>query len=377
MNAIHTTHTAPGTQRAERPACDIEVAGLGKNYGAEQVLHDVDFTLRDGEFLTLLGPSGSGKTTTLNIIAGFVDPDYGDVRVAGKSLLPLPPRERNLGIVFQNYALFPHLTVASNVEFGLRMRKMPAPDRARLSKRMLERVGLAEFAGRVPSQLSGGQQQRVALARALVIDPTALLLDEPLGALDRRLRQQVGIELKSIQRETGVSVLHVTHDQEEAMVMSDRLAVMRAGRIEQIDTPTNVYKYPRTRFVADFLGEANLLPVTVECNDGQQATVIYANGSRGMVNVAAAGGAGSAGTVCVRPERLRLAPQRNGAANCIEGCFVGHLHLGASLRCVIEALDRELVVTLPDQAGFIAPDPGASVCLIWSATDAQLLAADA
>lgn len=380
MNDIEMKHLAAGTECAERTARDIAVAGLGKNYGLVSVLHDVNFTLRDGEFLTLLGPSGSGKTTTLNIIAGFVDPDFGDVRVTGNSLLPLPPRERNLGIVFQNYALFPHLTVAANVEFGLRMRKIPAAERARRSKRMLERVGLSEFAQRVPSQLSGGQQQRVALARALIIDPTALLLDEPLGALDRRLRQQVGIELKSIQRETGVSVLHVTHDQEEAMVMSDRLAVMRAGRIEQIDTPTNIYKYPSTRFVADFLGEANLLPVTVGENDGAQAVVTYANGSRGTIKVSAArkaSNSGSAGTVCVRPERLRLVEDRNDAANYVEGVFVGHLHLGASLRCVIKALDSEMVVTLPDHAGFSPPDPGARVCLVWDTADGQLLADDA
>ena len=365
--------------RAQRTARDIDVTGLGKRYGAVPVLHDVSFSLRDGEFLTLLGPSGSGKTTTLGIIAGFVEPDYGDVRVANQSILALEPRQRNLGIVFQNYALFPHLSVAANVEFGLRMRKVGAAQRAQRGRRMLERVGMAEFAQRMPAQLSGGQQQRVALARALVIDPTALLLDEPLGALDRRLRQQVGIELKSIQRETGVSVLHVTHDQEEAMVMSDRLAVMRAGRIEQIDTPTNVYKYPSTRFVADFLGEANLLAVTVERTDGTQATVIYADGSRGSVHVSAArgaGGAGSPATVCVRPERLRLTTGGKTTRNTITGIFVGHLHLGATLRCMVHALGRELVVTLADQAGFAAPEPGTQVGLAWGAADAQLLADD-
>ena len=379
MQDITSTNHTADARRDGRAARDIEVTGLGKRYGAVPVLNAVSFTLRDGEFLTLLGPSGSGKTTTLGIIAGFVDADTGDVRVAGNSLLPLAPRYRNLGIVFQNYALFPHLTVVANVEFGLRMRKVAAAERARRAQRMLERVGLAEFAQRMPAQLSGGQQQRVALARALIIDPTALLLDEPLGALDRRLRQQVGIELKKIQRETGVSVLHVTHDQEEAMVMSDRLAVMRNGRIEQIDLPTNVYKYPSTRFVADFLGEANLLDVTVNENDGTQAVVTYADGARGRVHVSAArgaGGAGSTGTVCVRPERLRLAAGRAEEPNSATGTFISCLHLGASLRCVIEALDRELILTLPDHSGFSAPEPGTPVRLAWGMADGQLLAED-
>ena len=360
-------------------ARDIDVSGLGKLYGAVHVLHDVSFTLRNGEFLTLLGPSGSGKTTTLGIIAGFVEPDYGDVRVGDRSIVGLAPRHRNLGIVFQNYALFPHLSVAANVEFGLRMRKVPIAERKLRSKRMLERVGLAEFAQRTPAQLSGGQQQRVALARALIIDPAALLLDEPLGALDRRLRQQVEIELKSIQRETGVSVLHVTHDQEEAMVMSDRLAVMRAGRIEQIDTPTNVYKYPRTRFVADFLGEANLFDVKVRENDGKRAVVVYADGSSGAVHVSdarGAGGSGGGGTVCVRPERVRFADDDEMAENAVSGRFGGYLHLGASLRCVVHALGREVIVTLLDHAGLAAPEPGARVRLVWSAADGQLLAGE-
>ena len=373
----HKAATGANETEAGNGTRDIEVNGLGKLYGAVHVLHDVSFTLRDGEFLTLLGPSGSGKTTTLGIIAGFVDPDYGDVRIGDRSIVALPPRHRNLGIVFQNYALFPHLSVAANVEFGLRMRKVPRAERERRGKRMLERVGLAEFAQRTPAQLSGGQQQRVALARALIIDPAALLLDEPLGALDRRLRQQVEIELKSIQRETGVSVLHVTHDQEEAMVMSDRIAVMRVGRIEQIDTPTNVYKYPRTRFVADFLGEANLFDVKVRENDGTRAVVIYSDGSSGAAHVSdarGAGGAGSGGTVCVRPERVRFAGDDDAAENSVHGTFRNYLHLGATLRCIVQALGRELIVTRPDHAGFTPPEPGARVRLVWGVADGQLLA---
>jgi ABC-type Fe3+/spermidine/putrescine transport system ATPase subunit len=371
--------SADNNAASDKPTRDIEVTGLGKRYGATRVLHDVSFTLRDGEFLTLLGPSGSGKTTSLGIIAGFVHPDYGDVRIGGRSIVDLPPRSRNLGIVFQNYALFPHLTVGANVEFGLRMRKVPQAQRQLRAKRMLERVGLAEFADRTPSQLSGGQQQRVALARALIIDPSALLLDEPLGALDRRLRHQVEIELKSIQRETGVSVLHVTHDQEEAMVMSDRLAVMRAGRIEQIDTPTNVYKYPCSRFVADFLGEANLFDVEVESNDGLCATVRYGDGSRGGVHVSGAvtaNGAGSRGTVCVRPERVRFADRADVDGNAIEGTFVSCIHLGSTVRSIVRTADREVILTNPDHAALVLPEPGTRVLLTWGSADAQLLAGD-
>ena len=373
----HKTTSAMRNRKAFKGSQDIDVSGLGKLYGAVHALRDVSFTLRNGEFLTLLGPSGSGKTTTLGIIAGFVDPDYGDVRIGDHSIVGLSPRHRNLGIVFQNYALFPHLTVAENVEFGLRMRKMPRAERKRRGKRMLERVGLPEFAQRTPAQLSGGQQQRVALARALIIDPVALLLDEPLGALDRRLRQQVEIELKSIQRETGVSVLHVTHDQEEAMVMSDRLAVMCAGRIQQIDTPTNVYKYPCTRFVADFLGEANLFDVRVHDNDGTHAVVTYSDGSTGPVHVSGAlgaGGSGGQGTVCVRPERMRFAVDGDTAENAVWGTFCGYLHLGASLRCIVQALGQELIVTCQDDAAFTPPELGARVRLVWGAADSQLLA---
>jgi len=357
-------------------ARDIMVSGLSKAYGKVDVLRDLSFTLHDGEFLTLLGPSGSGKTTTLGIIAGFVHPDHGDVRVGDRSLVDLSPRHRNLGIVFQNYALFPHLTVGANVEFGLRMRNVARPERQRRARRMLERVGLGDFAERIPAQLSGGQQQRVALARALVIDPAALLLDEPLGALDRRMRQQVEIELKDIQRDTGVSVLHVTHDQEEAMVMSDRIAVMNAGRIEQIDTPTTIYNYPRSRFVAAFLGEANLFDVEVHESDGTHVTVTYGDGSTGAVHISGGFGPTGArrhGIVCVRPERVRFVGDAELAANTVEGTLVACQHLGSTVRNVVRAMDREVIVTYPGHAAMGTQVPGTRVRIGWGSADAQLL----
>ncbi|MER9548394.1 ABC transporter ATP-binding protein [Mesorhizobium sp. M0322] len=228
-------------------------------YGTVPAVKDLTLTVRRGEFLTILGPSGSGKTTALMLLAGFVAPTHGDILIAGNSVAAVPSYRRDQGIVFQSYALFPHLTVRRNLEFPLEMRGIKATERAQRIDRMLERVHLKDFGGRIPSQLSGGQQQRVALARALIADPPFLLLDEPLGALDRNLREQMQIEMKSLHKEFGITTLCVTHDQEEALTLSDRIVVMRAGRIEQTDTPEALYDRPATQFVANFLGEANVL----------------------------------------------------------------------------------------------------------------------
>lgn len=237
----------------------IEFRSLTKMYGTVAAVKDLSLTVRRGEFLTILGPSGSGKTTTLMLLAGFVAPSEGDILIAGKSVGAVPSHRRDQGIVFQNYALFPHLTVRRNLEFPLEMRGIKAKERVAKVNRILERVHLAEMGDRLPSQLSGGQQQRVALARALVAEPPILLLDEPLGALDRNLREQMQGEIKGLHREFGITTVCVTHDQDEALTLSDRIVVMRAGRIEQTDTPEALYDRPATRFVARFLGEANIL----------------------------------------------------------------------------------------------------------------------
>lgn len=239
----------------------IEFRDVTKLYGKVTAVRDMSLTVRRGEFLTILGPSGSGKTTALMLLAGFEAPTSGDVLIGGRSVAAVPSYRRDQGIVFQSYALFPHLTVRRNLEFPLEMRGIKTADRALRVERMLERVHLADLGGRMPSQLSGGQQQRVALARALIADPPFLLLDEPLGALDRNLREQMQIEMKSLHKEFGITTLCVTHDQEEALTLSDRIVVMRAGQIEQIDTPETLYDKPRTRFVANFLGEANILEI--------------------------------------------------------------------------------------------------------------------
>ena len=250
------------------PAADIRLAGLRKTYGGVTAVDGVDLEIARGEFFTLLGPSGSGKTTTLRMIAGFERPDEGTVELRGRDVSRLPPYARDVNTVFQDYALFPHLTVQENVEYGLRVKRVAKAERRARAREALELVRLEGFERRKPSQLSGGQRQRVALARAIVNRPQALLLDEPLGALDLKLRQELQIELKRIQRELGISFVYVTHDQEEALTMSDRLAVFREGRIEQVGAPADVYEHPASEFIAGFVGVSNVLE-----RDGRRITV--------------------------------------------------------------------------------------------------------
>lgn len=365
-------------QRGTRPDRGIVVTQICKSFGTTEVLHDINLTLHDGEFLTLLGSSGSGKSTTLGIIAGFVPPSSGDVQIGGRSMQHVPPRRRNLGVVFQNYALFPHLTVLENVEFGLRMRDVPATQRRMKAMTMLRRLGLDGLQARRPAQLSGGQQQRVALARALSIDPVALLLDEPLGALDRQLRQSVQYELKTLQRDTGVSVLYVTHDQEEAMVLSDRIAVMRHGRIEQIDTPAQVYRYPSSRFVAEFLGEANMVEVRIEGLAPDHARVRYPDGSQGVVHRSPDDTAthGPTAFVCLRPERIQLGPPATAVENVTTATVGGSVHLGPSIRYILRCFGQELIATVPDGDTFGQLAAGSEIALAWPRQNAHLVSVE-
>jgi putative spermidine/putrescine transport system ATP-binding protein len=246
----------------------VRVAGLRKRYGTVTALDGVDLDIRTGEFFTLLGPSGSGKTTLLRLIAGFEHPDGGQIELGGRDVTRVPPYARNVNTVFQDYALFPHMTVAQNIEYGLRVRKVPRAQRRDQAARALGMVRLDGLGGRKPAELSGGQRQRVALARAIVNQPQLLLLDEPLGALDLKLRQQMQTELQDVQREVGITFVYVTHDQEEALSMSDRIAVLSQGRIEQVGPPLEVYEQPATAFVAGFIGISNLIE-----RDGRQITV--------------------------------------------------------------------------------------------------------
>lgn len=301
---------------------ELRLEGISKAYGHKQILHDVSFQVEHGSFYALLGPSGCGKTTILRTIAGFVPPDTGEVLVNGRAVTHLPPEQRNMGLVFQNYALFPHMTVFENVAFGLRMRRLQAAAVREKVARALELVQMEAMADRRPAQLSGGQQQRVALARALVIEPQLLLLDEPLSALDRRIRQEVQTELKRIQRETGVTALIVTHDQEEALFLADRLLVLDQGRVRQIGTPWEVYQTPADTFVATFLGSANVLDGVLRRRGDEWLLEVGRLALPAPDPVVACGSAAPPGDgtpvrFAIRPEWIALAPA--GAAPGLPG----------------------------------------------------------
>jgi len=330
-----------------------------KRYGTEVALRGLDLEIRDGEFFCLLGPSGCGKTTTLNLIGGFVPLTEGEIWIRGRRIDDLPPHKRPVNTVFQSYALFPHMNVRENVRFGLKMDRVPASESTARVEEALALVGLDGFGDRMPAQLSGGQQQRVAVARALVKRPAVLLLDEPLGALDLKLRQRLQIELSQIHRDVGTTFVYVTHDQEEAMSMADRIAVMNDGRIEQLGSPEEVYRRPTTRFVADFIGDSNFFAATV---DG--AVAMLADGSR----MPCRGGRGAA-TVMVRPEAIRL----DGSAPSLSGRVVHTSFLGKHIRVAVEtaASDAPVIIALYEASAL--PAIGATVTLSWPAEDAAVL----
>ena len=324
----------------------LELAGVRKRYDSLVAVDDLDLALEAGEFLTLLGPSGSGKTTTLMMVAGLQQPDAGSITLNGVSVASLPPYRRDVGMVFQNYALFPHMTVRRNVAFPLEMRGTPAAEIARLVDEALALVKLPDHGERLPKQLSGGQQQRVALARAMVYRPALLLMDEPLGALDRKLREQLQLEIKRVHRERSISVLYVTHDQEEALTMSDRIAVFNKGRIEQIGTPEELYDRPATRFVASFIGDTNLVEGRVLGVAGGICEIETAAG-RIAASARTPIEAGAAVFVAVRPERVVLATAQTTGAG-LEGIIVEQVFLGTSRKYVVRLTDgTELVVLRP------------------------------
>jgi putative spermidine/putrescine transport system ATP-binding protein len=318
----------------------LALEGVSKRYGTQAAVDSLDLTLRSGEFLTLLGPSGSGKTTTLMMVAGLQQPDTGTIRLNGASVADLPPYRRDIGMVFQHYALFPHMTVRRNVGFPLEMRRLPRPEIARLVDEALKLVRLPGLGDRLPKELSGGQQQRVALARALVYRPALLLMDEPLGALDRKLREQLQLEIKRVHRERGISVLYVTHDQEEALTMSDRIAVFDHGRIQQIGTPEELYDRPSTRFVASFIGDTNLVPGrAIFTADGVCEVETPAGRVRASVREPIT--VGAAVVVAVRPERVAFVSEGAGLAGVVtDVIFVGTarkyaVRLGDGTECFV------------------------------------------
>jgi spermidine/putrescine ABC transporter ATP-binding subunit len=351
----------------------LEVRSLSKSYGQSLVVEDVSLDIAAGEFVSLLGASGSGKTTTLMMVAGFTAPDQGQVLLDGRDIIGQPPERRGIGVVFQNYALFPHMTVARNVGFPLRMRGMPRAETVRRIDDILQRVGLADFHTRLPSQLSGGQQQRVALARALVFEPGLLLMDEPLGALDRALRETMKAEIRRLQRELGITVVYVTHDQEEALTLSDRIVLMNGGRIVQIGSPRHLYEQPANSFVARFLGESTLIAGEVVAHGDGIALKPAAGGaplpaSSGAVKV------GDKAMLLLRPEKVRMA-----APNSAEGFAASVddiIYVGDISRLTLR-LDGGPAIAIKQQnrADGFFPQPGAGVRVGWDRKDAVLLPA--
>ena len=353
----------------------VRLDKVRKQYGSFVAVHEADFSIGRGEFFAMLGPSGCGKTTTLKMIAGFEEPSSGRILLEGDDVSDVPPHKRNVNTVFQQYALFPHMSVFDNVAFGPRSKKLADAEVDRRVREMLDVVRLGDFAQRRPAQLSGGQQQRVALARALVNYPSALLLDEPLAALDLKLREAMQIELKRIQREVGITFVFVTHDQGEALTMSDRIAVMSEGRVEQVGAPYDIYSRPESLFVAGFIGSANLLPGTIASTDASGTRVDLVGGSQVVV---AAGnsadnvtlGAGAQVTVMVRPEQISIEGQGGLAVSITDSVFQG-----ASLRIVGRMSNNtEVTAVLSIDPSRRTPAPGDTVQFGWHPQTPYLLA---
>jgi len=355
---------------AEQPAdVDVRLSGVTKRFGDTVAVDDLHLDIPRGQFYSLLGPSGCGKTTTLRMIGGFEDPSAGAIFLGGHDVTDQPAYRRNVNTVFQSYALFPHLSVFENVAFGLRRQRAPKHDIPKRVSDILALVDLPGYEARKPGQLSGGQQQRVALARALVNRPRVLLLDEPLGALDLKLRKQMQLELKRIQTEVGITFLYVTHDQEEAMTMSDQLAVMRHGRIEQIGEPEQVYEAPMTEFVAGFLGASNLLDGRVAERAGPLGTVRLTDGSAVAVPSDRLDGR-SMVKVGMRPEKIRIEPDGPAPAedgwNCVTGTLRVATFVGVSHQFTIDGPDdRTLTVYAQNLGGGDLPRAGERVRLLW------------
>jgi spermidine/putrescine transport system ATP-binding protein len=353
----------------------VQLDKVRKQYGSFVAVHEADFAIGRGEFFAMLGPSGCGKTTTLKMIAGFEEPTSGRIVLEGVDVSDVPPHKRNVNTVFQQYALFPHMSVFDNVAFGPRSKKLDESEIKRRVTDMLDVVRLGDFADRRPAQLSGGQQQRVALARALVNYPSALLLDEPLAALDLKLREAMQIELKRIQREVGITFVFVTHDQGEALTMSDRIAVMSEGRVEQVGAPFDIYSRPQSLFVAGFIGSANLLPGTIASTDASGTRVDLVGGSQ--VVVAAGNSAdnvqlavGSHVTVMVRPEQMVVGSEGN-----LRITVTDTVYQGSSLRIVGQLGNgTEVAAVVPVDPQRVTPASGDVLHLSWQITSPYLLA---
>ena len=371
-------------QRTGKRATGVPIGELGarvifdqieKRYGSVIAVDGVSLDIAPGEFVTLLGPSGSGKTTTLMMLAGFEIPTAGEIYVDEDPIAAVPPYRRNIGMVFQNYALFPHMTVGENIAFPLQMRKMSRAEITRQTTAVLQLVGLPGYEGRYPRQLSGGQQQRVAVARALVFNPRVLLMDEPLGALDKQLREHLQLEIKALHEQLGVTIIYVTHDQEEALVMSDRIAVMNEGRIEQCGLPTELYDEPSTRFVATFIGESNFIDGVVHRLDGTAACIEAPGLGELRAPLRAGLAAGAPVALTVRPEKIvadenGLAPDMNAVTGTVDDVvFVGEMRRYA----VVLPGGQRLVLKAQNRSGVQSFDRGDPIRVCWNVADCRIV----
>jgi spermidine/putrescine transport system ATP-binding protein len=357
----------------------ILLESLTKRFGSLTATDDVSLEIGAGEFFSLLGPSGCGKTTTLRMIAGFEEPSAGRILLEGRDVTYASPTKRNVNMVFQDYALFPHMTVAENVAFGLKLKRVGDKE---LRGRVSEMLGLMQLTGyedRRPAQLSGGQRQRVALARALVNRPSALLLDEPLGALDLKLRKEMQAELKRIQRETGTAFVYVTHDQEEALTMSDRIAVMDGGRVEQVDAPRALYERPATAFVADFIGVSNTLNLRVDRREGGRVAMELSAGMRLLAQDPGEGAGDDSVTITVRPEKITVDPDPAGEGSRVRGTVRDQVYLGSMTQLTVELETGEplIVHLLNDDRAPAAIEPGRELVLGWATRHSFVIGSEA
>lgn len=347
----------------------VEINGVNKIYGSNHVVKDLNLVVEEGEFLTLLGSSGCGKTTTLRMIAGFEEPTSGSIKVEGEAIEEKEPFERNVNTVFQSYALFPHKTIYDNIAYGLKMKKVPKDEIKKRVHEMMELVQLEGFEKRYPSQLSGGQKQRVAIARALINRPRVLLLDEPLGALDLKLRKQMQLELKRLQKKLNITFIYVTHDQEEALTMSDRIAIMNAGVLDQVAAPTEIYEHPATKFVATFIGETNIFDGSIRSINGESLNIQIENG-----DVKATGSEFAAGefiNVSVRPEKMKY------ALDPVEGFTLiatvkDYVYVGSVVKC-IAVLPNGNELKIERLAGQPLPQLGEQIFPYWNEKDAVVI----
>lgn len=344
----------------------VSFEGVQKTYDGENlVVKNLNLEIERGEFLTLLGPSGSGKTTCLMMLAGFEFPTGGTIKLDGQLLNKVPPHKRNIGMVFQNYALFPHMTVGQNVAYPLQVRKIANHERTEKVKKALDMVQMNAFADRYPAQLSGGQQQRIALARALVFDPKLVLMDEPLGALDKQLREHMQLELKALHQRLGITFVYVTHDQSEALTMSDRVAVFDQGIIQQLAVVEHLYEYPENQFVASFIGDNNRFVGTLESVSGKQAGVRLPDGSLLTGTNVNAGQTGQAAVACIRPERIGLGTLDSGAPNALHARVSGLIYFGdhVRVRCALSGQDDCFIKLMLGDPALTGLSEGSSVAL--------------